>query len=370
VPTITTSHLEEARDIHYGPIGDNDDEDGQEGDEQDPEQDPEADRDGNLSAESHNDELDDNQPAGTGLCILRRSKRIRAKTQATREPSPLTALSTASNGNRIQKRRKKNQSKTTSVTGRLRRSARLAKPLDAFHKYPDLPPEIQLMIWEAAVEPRLTYICNRSSILGHAQNFGVQNKLPTWFMVCGLSVYVAKRCYRKLFGHNSAFISQGVGIPSTHQDINPDVDIVVYEPCHSGCRGYYCAQQYLQEDRAAALKLAVQIDSPHLPIMSEPGWATISKAWPNVETLFMMKPAIRGLDQSDKAMLRIKEDDHEVALRKLFEAWKKGVGHTLKLTTLEFVRVVEKEAGIKNIKDRYQLVEDRKTGLVEDIILG
>ncbi|KAI0534604.1 hypothetical protein GGR58DRAFT_482189 [Xylaria digitata] len=254
--------------------------------------------------------------------------------------------------------------------GPRRRSARLRKPLDVFHKYPDLPPELRLMIWEAAVRPRLTYICNRSSILGHAHNFGIQNKYPSWFMTCQMSVYIAKRYYQKLFGQNGMHLSPSMGIPLRPQDINPLVDIVIFEPCHNGCRGFYCAQQYHREDRAAVQKLAVQIDSQHLPSASEPGWVTISRSWPNVETLFMMKPAIKGIDASDKAMIRIKEGDHEVALRKLFEAWKKGAGQNLKLTTLEFVRVVEQEAETKPIKDRYQSVEDRKTGLVEDIVLG
>jgi hypothetical protein len=185
-----------------------------------------------------------------------------------------------------------------------------------------------------------------------------------------MSAYVATRCYKKLFAHNGMVIHPGMGIPTRHQDINPFVDIVIFEPCHSGCRGYYCAQQYSQEDRAVVQKLAVQVDSPHLPTTSEPGWVTVSRSWPNVTTLFMMKPAVRGLDHSDKAMIRIKEGDHEVALRKLFDAWKKGTGKTHKLTTIEFVRVVEQEPETKNTKDRYQSVEDRNTGLVEDIIFG
>lgn len=69
-------------------------------------------------------------------------------------------------------------------------------------------------------------------------------------------------------------------------------------------------------------------------------------------------------------MIRIKEGDHEVALRKLFETWKKEAGQDQKLTALEFVRVVEQEPATKSIEDRYRSVEDRKTGLAEDIILG
>ncbi|KAI0875544.1 hypothetical protein GGS24DRAFT_289238 [Hypoxylon argillaceum] len=358
----TASQLEEARDIDYGLI-DGDDRASHEELEV-----VEVVEVQNSLVEPHNGELGDGHLVVDGSCALRRSDRIRAR--ITREPSPSSGPSAASRKtNRIKKRRK-NLAKTTLGPGPLRRSARLAKPLVVFHKYADLPTELQLLIWEAAVQPRLTYICNRSSTLPHANTFGVQNRFPSWFMACHLSVYIAKRCYQKLFGQNGMVMDPVIGIPLHSQDINPFVDIVVFEPCHSGCRGFYCAQQYRREDRAAVQKIAVQIDSPHLPETSEPGWITISRSWPNVETLFMMKPAVKGLDQSDKAMIRIKEGDHEVALRKLFESWKKGAGQHHKLTTLEFVRVVEQEAGAKNIRDRYQSVEDRKTGLAEDIILG
>ncbi|KAI1424397.1 hypothetical protein F5Y12DRAFT_785380 [Xylaria sp. FL1777] len=358
----TTSHLEEAQDIDYGPT------------EADGEENLEGVEDQDESTEPQNEGSEENgHPTVGGLRVPRRSDRIRAKNGATREPSPSAALALASssnNNNRIRKRKKKSVTKQSLATGSLRRSARLAKPLDIFHKYPELPAELKLMIWEAAVEPRLTYICNRSSMLGHAHSFGIQNKFPTWFLACQASVYVARQCYQKLFGQNGMAIHPLIGLPLRSQDINPLVDIVVFEPCHNGCRGYYCAQQYRREDRAAVRKLAVQIDSPHLPPVSEPGWVTISRSWQNVETLFMMKPAVKGLDQSDKAMIRIKEGDHELALRKGFETWKKGAGLDQKLTTLEFVRVVEQEPETKDIKDRYQSVEDRKTGLVEDIILG
>ncbi|KAK5630932.1 hypothetical protein RRF57_006647 [Xylaria bambusicola] len=351
VSATVSSHLEEARDIQYEPI----------------------EADGMEVQEPQDDESEENShPTVGGLRIPRRSDRIRAKNRATREPSPSTALAAVSKSvnNRVQKRRKKAVIKSNLGTGLLRRSARLAKPLDVFHKYPELPEELKLMIWEAAVQPRLTYICNRSSILGHAHNFGIQNKIPTWFMACRASVWVATRYYKKLFGQNGMSIHPSIGITLRPQAINTWVDIVVFEPCHNGCRGYYCAQQYSREDRTAVQRLAVQIDSPHLPPGSDPGWVTISRSWPSVETLFMMKPAVRGLDQSDKAMIRIKEGDHELALRKGFEAWKKDAGQNHKLTTLEFVRVVEQEPDTKKFQDRYQSVEDRKTGSVEDIILG
>ncbi|KAI0431840.1 hypothetical protein F5Y09DRAFT_330047 [Xylaria sp. FL1042] len=363
-----TSHLEDAPDIDYGPT----EADGEESHERD----LEGLEDQIEYTEPQNEESEENgHPIVGGLRVPRRSNRLRAKNRTTREPSPSTALIVSSNNknkssNRIHKRRRTNVAKPNLGAGPLRRSARLAKPLDIFHKYPELPPELRLMIWEAAIEPRLIYICNRSSVLEHAHNFGIQNKLPTWFMACQTSVYVAKHCYRKLFGQNGMAFLSSLGSPLRAQDINPLVDIVIFEPCHNGCRGYYCAQQYSWEDRAAVRRLAVQIDSPHLPTASEPGWVTISRSWQNVETLFMMKPAVKGLNQSDKAMIRIKEGDHEMSLRKLFETWKKGPGQSLKLKTLEFVRVVEQEPETKNIQDRYRSVEDRKTGLVEDIVLG
>ncbi|KAJ8130862.1 hypothetical protein O1611_g2764 [Lasiodiplodia mahajangana] len=387
----TASRLEEARDVNYRSIEDNDQEShddreavGQTAEshsiiEETPRKGPEVGHPpaettemDNIIGETQNDGLGDGHPQAVGgLCAPRRSDRIRAKSGPTGgSPQSSTLSASASNNNRIQKRRKKTRTKTSSVVGALRRSARLAKPLDIFHKYRDLPPELRLMIWEAAIQPRLTYICNRWSVLEHAHSFGVQNKFPTWFLACRLSVYIAKRNYQTLFGQNSMTTYPGTSIPLRPQAVNPFVDIVVYEPCHSGCRGFYCAQQYRREDRAAVQRLAVQIDSAHLPLTSEPGWITISRSWPNVETLFMMKPAVRGLDQSDKAMIRIKEGDHELTLRKHFESWKKGVGQDHKLKTLEFVRVVAKEAETKNIQDRYQSIEDRKTGFVEDIVLG
>ncbi|KAJ2992827.1 hypothetical protein NUW58_g2037 [Xylaria curta] len=359
----TTSYLEAARDIYYNPI--------EEDSEENHEQDIEGVEDSYVAADPQNGESEIAHPTVSNLYIRRRSERIRAKKRGTREPSPSAALAVASSStNRIRKRARKSSTKKSSIFGPLRRSARLAKPLDVFHKYPQLPPELRFMVWEAAVHPRLTYICNRLSTLGHANNFGIQNRFPSWFMACQLSAFIARKCYQKLFAQDGMAINPSIGIPLRSQAINPFVDIVVFEPCHNGCRAYYCAQQYRREDRAAVQKLAVQIDSQHLPDGSEPGWVTISRSWPNVSTLFMMKPAVRGLNQSDKAMIRIKEGDHELALRKHFEAWKKESGQNQKLTTLEFVRVVEQEPGTKRIQDRYQSVVDRRTGLVEDIVLG
>ncbi|KAI1824723.1 hypothetical protein F4861DRAFT_231128 [Xylaria intraflava] len=370
VTAASGSRLEEAEDIHYDPT------------ERDIEEDNDREglgtiEDQNPATEFHNNELENGHPTVGGLRVPRRSDRLLAKNRAAREPSPSTALTIAPvNNNRVQKRRKRTLN-TSLARGPPRRSARLAKPLDKFFFYPNLPSELKLMIWEAAVQPRLTYICNRASLLDHANSFGIQNQLPTWFMTCRISAYVAQRYYKKMFGPSGvlgqipATVHSEPGHNTLHaQDINPDVDIVVYEPCHSGCRACYCAQQYRREDRAAVQKLAVQIDSPHLPLMADLGWVTVSRSWPNLTTLYMMKPAIKGLDRSDKAMIRIKEGDHESDLRKLFEVWKSNAGKDCKLTTLEFVRVVPREAHTKDPKDRYQMIEDRQTGLVDDIILG
>ncbi|KAI0405216.1 hypothetical protein F4802DRAFT_188628 [Xylaria palmicola] len=364
--TATTTPLEKARDIYYEVETRDEDDHESNG------RNAEGVEDHFAPAESHNIEL--NTPR-------RRSERIRSQTQAAREPSLLSkVLSASGNESRIEKRKKTKSIKKTSFNGVLRRSARLSRPLDEFQKYTDLPNELKLMIWEAAVEPRLIYICNRCSTLEHAHSFGIQNKTPPWFMTCRLSVYVAQRWYKKLFGHHDdsgwvvmrppAIRISPLRAPVQRQDVCPLVDIVIFEPCHNGCRGYFCAQQYSREDRAQVRRLAVQIDSPRLLPSSEPGWVTISRSWPNVETLFMMKPAVKGLDSSDKAMIRIMEGDHELALRKQFEEWKKGAGQDQELNTLEFVRVVEQEPMTKDIGSRYRSVEDRKTGLAEDIILG
>ncbi|GAP84048.1 hypothetical protein SAMD00023353_0601790 [Rosellinia necatrix] len=360
-PSIATSNLEDALDIDYGSTGVNHGVDARGSVLEDAEHQI-------TPADPQNDQLEESDLRVSGSHTLRRSARIRAKAGATRELSPSTIISPIlCNANRIRKRQRRDSTQMGSILGQLRRSARLAKPLSVFHKYQELPGELKLMIWEAVVEPRLVYICNKSSVLGHTHSFGVQNMFPPWFMACRASLYIAKSCYLKLFGTT---IHPAIGSPLRRQDINPWVDIVIFEPCHNGCRAFYCAQQYSEEDRAAVQRLAVQIDSPHLPPTSEPGWVTVSRSWPNVRTLFMMKAAVRGPNQGAKAMIRIKEGDHEVALRKVFEEWKKEAGRDHKLSVLEFVRVVEHEPRTKKAQDRYQSVEDRKTGLVEDIILG
>ncbi|KAI1332152.1 hypothetical protein F5Y16DRAFT_215033 [Xylariaceae sp. FL0255] len=351
-----SSNLEDARDIQYGVV-ENVEDDG-EGEEE-------------FNMDILNEELRLEKGKGhptTGGLSLRRSSRLSKQESEIREPSPSTALTAIlSKTHRIVKKpRKTRKSAPKTITTVLRRSARLAKPLESFHKYTELPNELKIMVWEAAITPRLTYICNRGSVLNHALTFGIQNKLPNWFMVCKLSVYVAKMHYQKLFALAPALPFGDVVRPG--QDINPAVDIVVFEPCHSGCRGFYCAQSYSQHDRSAVKQLVVQIDSANLVPGSEPGWVTISRSWPNVETLYMMKTAVTGVDQRDKAMIRIKGDLHEKSLRRGFNAWKKAAGKDLAMSKLEFVRVVQRESGA--LKDRYASVTDRLTGYPEDIIHG
>ncbi|KAI1767854.1 hypothetical protein GGR53DRAFT_49092 [Hypoxylon sp. FL1150] len=247
----------------------------------------------------------------------------------------------------------------------LRRSPRFLKPLTEFHKYPYLPDELKIMIWEEAVEPRLLYICNRSSISHAGRPFGVQNKLPPWFLTCRISVEVALKRYQKRFELTP--LPWGTLIRNTKQYVNLDLDIVIFEPCHNGCRGYHCARhQYSDEDRAAVRFLTVQTESPNLVAGAVPCWQSISRSWPSVETLYLTRVAVKGINRRDKAMLRISPNDREIGLQKLFEEWKKGMGKGLTLEKLEFVVVVDKET---SSAESYKSVEDRKTGLLEDIIL-
>ncbi|KAH9909672.1 hypothetical protein F4778DRAFT_8983 [Xylariomycetidae sp. FL2044] len=257
----------------------------------------------------------------------------------------------------------------TSTIRTLRRSSRLAKPLEVFHKYPNLPPEIKLLIWEAAITPRLAYIRNRSSSLTGPPSWEVQNTLPAWFMVDQMSLYVAKLHYRNMFAMCSP--TKGLANITRAQPIAPERDIIIYEPCHSGCRSYFCAKhQYSEADRCSVKSLVMQIDSPNLVAGSEPGWCTISRSWCNVETLYFMKTAIRGPNSQDKAMIRAEEGNHETALRRGFDEWKKGNGKEMPLSKLEFVQIVDRENGVADPKDRYKSVQDRKTGDPEDIIIG
>ncbi|KAI2780234.1 hypothetical protein F4815DRAFT_152642 [Daldinia loculata] len=269
---------------------------------------------------------------------------------------------------RKRKSAKRLKTNHAAVGGRVRRSPRFLKPLTNFSKYSDLPNELKMMIWEAAIEPRLVYIMNRYS-LSHTSEaqFEVQNEQPTWFNACRLSRWVARLHYLKLF---AMYIpAAGSFNTRTIQAVSAD-DILIFEPCHGGCRGCYCARhQYDLRDRSMVRCLAIQAESPNLPPTTEPCWQTITRSWHNVETLYLMRIAVKGMDKRNKAMIRVKTNDHEAALLKRFDEWKKAPGIDTRLTRLEFVVIVEKES-TSNPQDRYKSIEDRLTGQPEDIILG
>ncbi|OTB00213.1 hypothetical protein M426DRAFT_15674 [Hypoxylon sp. CI-4A] len=294
--------------------------------------------------------------------LTRRARLLKKRKVATGDSRDVAAAKPA-------KKRVRTRSECqASHTGTPRRSPRLQKALTEFHLYPLLPVELKLLIWEAAIEPRAVYICNRSSLAHSGVGFGNQNPIPNWFMACGLSVWVARLHYIKRFHLHSPWT--GLMDRRTIQDVQTDIDIVIYEPCHSACRGCHCARhQYCEADRFAVRNLAIQVDSPSLPPSSEPCWQTITRSWENVETLYLMRDAVRGVDRRDKAIIRIKPNDHELELQKQFEEWKKGEGKNIKLVDLEFVVVVEKDNTPETHK-RYQAVEERLTGLPEDVILG
>ncbi|KAL7625249.1 hypothetical protein AAE478_004464 [Parahypoxylon ruwenzoriense] len=283
----------------------------------------------------------------------------------SRDSTPSSSMTLTSG--RPRKKGKKGQAKTDFLGRYVRRSARLAKPLVEFHKFPELPPELQIMVWEFAVEPRAVYICNRSSLAHSGIPFGVQNRFPSWFMTCNLSAWVALSQYQRLFSLQGPMPTVG---RRTSQSVNPTVDIVIFEPCHSGCRGYHCARhQYDDESRSAVRFLAVQTESPNLVPATEPCWQSLTRSWPNIETLYLMRVAVKGISRQDKAIIRVKTNDHEKTLLERFEQWKKGPGMHMKISKLEFVMVTEKDT-TATVDSRYRNIIDRATGLPEDIILG
>ncbi|CAJ2507613.1 Uu.00g087990.m01.CDS01 [Anthostomella pinea] len=390
-PSTTTSNLEDSRDIRHvepeRPYEDREDDEiggDDDGTEIGEGYQPHASSRGGKSARNHPE-------TGQLRVPTRRSARIGAKTLLARGSGPSDALcgslsdgsTSVSHDNRVRKkqRRVKSTSRLTGTAGIVRRSARLAKPLSVFHKYPDLPEEMKIMIWEAAISPRLVYLCNRLNIsLPTAVHIpttpGIQNSLPTWFAACGLSTWVAEKNYTKLFSLHH-FQPPSIDL-TTCQDVNINADIVVFEPCHSGCRAMYCARaQYSEQDRSQVRFLAVQIDSPNLVAAAEPGWVSVGRSWPNVETLYFIKGGVKRPEKQEKAMIRVKEDNHDSNLRKAFDEWKKNAGKYEKVASLQFVKVVDQEPQMKNekdgdkkAKDRYKSVDDRKTGLPKDIIIG
>ena len=291
----------------------------------------------------------------------RASARLKAMKGSTRDSTPSDAVSNDDGeADRPRKKRKLNLKPRKMP---LRRSARLAKPLTTFHKYPDLPVELQMMIWEAAIEPRLVYFRNRFT---HPQTLfpKVQNQMPTWFMTCKLSHKIAMQNYRSMFPirNESSLVIR--------QPMNFEMDIVLLEPCCNGCRARNCAARtFASEDREAVRRIAVQTESPFLMPSAPPCWSSISEIWPNVDTIYLINTAIRGDDRREKAMVRVEDGPHEKALRKRFDHWKKEEGSTSTVQALEFVSVVEKENNIQREK-RYKSVVSRKTNLSEDIIIG
>ncbi|KAI0009595.1 hypothetical protein F4779DRAFT_617490 [Xylariaceae sp. FL0662B] len=350
----THSNLEEAPDIQYGP---------DHAEEESPETAVQTQSSGTtLSLTGH-------PQVGQLRVPVRRSARIQGHTAPARESTPSMMLaSTSLEVERVHKKAKK-ELPVRDQQGRFtRRSTDMTKPLLEFHMYSKLPDEIKIMIWEAAIIPRITYICNRSSVSHSVVPFGRQNKLPSWFMACRLSVWVAQRYYRKMFALHGPG-NEIYNLP--RQDINPDVDIVVFEPCHNGCRGYHCARhQYCDADRTRVRLLAIQTESRHLAPTTEPCWQTISRSWPNVETLYLMRVAIKGVDNGDKALIRVKETEDELELKKRFLQWKKGLGEKMKMTKMEFVVVADRETEQKQLEDRYREIPERQTGRPEDIVLG
>ncbi|KAI0139392.1 hypothetical protein F4776DRAFT_586790 [Hypoxylon sp. NC0597] len=359
LPTLNLSGLEGSKSITYG-------------DEQADE--PDEDED---NADSEMQDQDQPLVSPTLPRFVRKRPKPRQVRMPIRRSARINGLKAGANGpinsGPVVKRRARNiVTKAKLPLGPkkyLRRSPRLAKPLTEFHLYSKLPNEIKMMIWEYTIVPRLVYICNRSSLLHAGVQFGVQNPYPRWFMTCKISAWVARLHYQKRFALHS---NGGNNINlATIQDFNSVNDIVIFEPCHGACRGCHCARhQYCEADRSAVRFLAVQTESPNLPANTESCWQSVTRSWPNVETLYLMRVAVRGISTTSKAMIRVKPNDFEMRLRSRFEQWKKGPGSNVKISKLEFVVVVPKEDTTVSPCQRYRSVNERLTGLPEDIILG
>lgn len=347
IPSLNLSKLEESKDIKL------DDEDDI----------VERSEDGDQSSPSMERLLKEHRDIGQLRMPIRRSSRI-GDHQAIANSTSMTL--TRAKSKRIAGKR----TRANTVHRYPRRSSRLWKPLTEFPHYARLPPELQMMIWEAAIEPRLLYICNRSSIEHAGAAFGAQNTPPKWFNTCHLSRYIAGLHYQKRFGIHDSFIPNMNINPKTIQDFNTN-DIVIFEPCHGACRGCHCARhQYCEDDRSAVRFLAVQTEAPQLANATEPCWQTITRSWPNVETLYLMRVPLTGVNKQEKAMIRVRTNAHEEGLLQRFDQWKQGLGQDVKVNRLEFVEVVQKENTTTNPKDQYRSVHDRLTGFPEDVILG
>ncbi|KAI1138621.1 hypothetical protein F5Y05DRAFT_45109 [Hypoxylon sp. FL0543] len=283
------------------------------------------------------------------------------KQKATQNPQGLALT--------VQKRAKRWTLKADAGWGlrKLRRSPRLAKPLTEFHLFDKLPPEIKLMIWEFAIKPRLTYVGNRPSVHNTMTMFGRHNPYPKWFMTCRLSAWVARNNYQKRFGIQTPNYILNVW---SGRDFNSANDIVIFEPCHSACRGCHCARRrYSDADRSAVRFLAVQTESPTLSAYIPPCWISVTRSWPNVEILYLMRAAITGTNWEGNAMIRVLPTAFELELQKRFQEWKKNDGKEVKVRKLEFVVVVPKEITTTKPDERYRSVKERLTGRPEDIIL-
>ncbi|KAK8116912.1 uncharacterized protein PG998_005193 [Apiospora kogelbergensis] len=270
---------------------------------------------------------------------LRKSPKFRLATDLQRDSTPDNKRSNTPSGTASEttlKRRRAKANTQHSQSRPLRRSARLFKPLTEFQKYPDLPNELKLAIWEeSASEPRLVYIRNRNASLFTHE---VQNATPTWFETDENSAEVASRRYRKMFSQQNPTDNR------TEQYVNPDADIVLLEPCCGGCRGYHCVRnQFSESDRAAVRRLAVQTEPSWLMPSTMSCWATLSLSWPNIEILYLVQTAITGDSKTEKALVRSVEGDREDDLRKRFDEWKKTDGKNRVLTKLEFAAVVTKD---------------------------
>ncbi|KAI1415409.1 hypothetical protein F5Y13DRAFT_196740 [Hypoxylon sp. FL1857] len=355
LPTPSLSGLEEAKSIVYG-----DEDHGNE---------PQAGED-NVDSEMQ----DQDKPL-----VSPTLKKHSGKHPKTKQPRMPTRQSARLGGHKseeagpldlaptVKKRARKSVAKAKPSLGLryLRRSRRLSKPLTEFHLFGKLPNELKIMVWEFAITPRLLYIRNRAALL-QVMWFGLHIPSPGWFMTSTLSLWVSRLHYQQRFSMD--LTNHAFNVP-TAQDFTHS-DIVIYEPCHGACRGCHCARhQYSQADRSAVRFLAVQTESQNLPADVEPCWQSITRSWPNVETLYLMRIAVRGTSRFDKAMIRVHPNDFELQLLTKFEEWKKGDGKDVTISKLEFVVVVPKEGPNTDYRQRYRSVDDRVTGRPEDIIL-
>lgn len=295
-----------------------------------------------------------------------RARRSRVPRQLCAAGSDISPANNATTTSSRSHARKRSPPKAITVSRPRRRSPRLAKPLTEFHLFGQLPRELQIMVWEAAIEPRVVYLRNRS-VFQAPYTREIQNEQPTWSLTCQMSWYVTQMRYRIAFGlvagiHHPAD-------PAHRQAFVGQTDIALLEPCCAGCRAYGCTRsQFSASDRELVRNVAVQVESPLLMPTASPCWHTISLSWPNVEVIYMTRESFIGDDRKPKALIRIAENDHEKRVQQRFLYWKKTEGRNHKIRKIEFVTVAHREEG--KLEDRYQNVIIRKTGGPSDILLG